>query len=411
MRPVWILALAASGCRGLLGIGDAVVVDVDAPVVTPDASMPLDAPALCTTWQLPGLDTCAFPPSAPLVLSGGAYTYDTRTAGGTLSGPAGDVLASPYTIMPGDGTPTAVLSISALTISAGTTITVTGPKPLLVLAWSTLAIDGALDASSRRAAQQIGAGANEGCTTLTGATGSDAVDPGIGGSGGGGGGGAQGAGGLGGTGGKVVVAGGAGGVAAAARFRGGCPGGASGAAGHGATAPATSRALGGAGGGALRLIARDQITVGSAAVVSANGAAGAGAPMQSACGGGGGGAGGYLGFEAPVVAIDGTVTANGGGGGGGGGAMDVGHDGEDGAASAIAALGGAGSSSTCGRAGGTGSDTASLDGHGGASFATTTDCMTTGGGGGGGGAAGFLVIASPAFTAGASATISPPVTR
>jgi hypothetical protein len=415
MRPVWILALAASGCRGLLGIGDAVVIDLDAPPATSDAPAvadALDAPAACTAWQLAGLDACAFPPSAPLVLSGGAYTYDTRTAGGTLSGPTGDVLSSPYMIAPADGTPTAVLSIEALTISAGTTITVTGPKPLLVLAWSTLEIDGALDASSRRQAMQIGAGANEGCTTLSGAPGSDAAAAGSGGSGGGGGGGAQGAGAVGGDGGRIVVGGGAGGAAAAAAFRGGCPGGASGTAGHGATLPATSGsfALGGAGGGAVRMIAHDQITLGSAAIVSANGAAGAGAPLQSACGGGGGGAGGYLGFEAPVVMIDGTVTANGGAGGGGGGPTDLGHDGEDGAPSLIAARGGGGSATACGRPGGDGSDATSLDGHRGASFAPA-DCAATGGGGGGGGAAGFLVVASPAFTATASSTISPPVLR
>ena len=75
---------------------------------------------------------------------------------------------------------------------------------------------------------------------------------------------------------------------------------------------------------------------------------------------------------------------------------------------AIAAGGGAGSSTSCGRPGGSGSDVASLDGHRGGTFAAG-DCATTGGGGGGGGAAGFLVVGSPAFTATASSTISPPV--
>ena len=419
MRPVWILALAASGCRGLFGIGDAVVID-DAPASTSDTAATSETPAACAMWQLPGLDTCAFPPSAPLVLSGGAYSYDTRTAGGTLSGPTGDVRSSTFMLAPPDGVPTAVLSIEALAIGAGTTIMVTGPKPLLVLVWSTLAINGALDASSRRQAMQIGAGANEGCTTTSGAAGSDASPTGLGGSGGGGGGGAQGAGGQAGEGGRVSVSGGTGGVAAPAAVRGGCPGGASGTAGTGATisagtgatvsATSGSFALGGAGGGAVRLIARDQITIGTTAVVSANGAGGAGAPQQSACGGGGGGAGGYLGFEAPVVTIDGTVTANGGGGGGGGGPMDVGRDGEDGAPGRIAARGGVGSATSCGRPGGNGSDATMLDGQRGASF-PPADCAATGGGGGGGGAAGFLVVASPAFMATASSTISPPVLR
>ncbi len=402
MRPVWILALAASGCRGILGIGEAVVIVEDAAPVP-------DVAEVCVGWPATGIVACDYPASPPLVLAGGAYTYDTRAGGGTLSGPTGEVRTSAFTLRPPDGPEVAVLSIEALTIGAEATISVIGPKPLLVLSWSTITIDGTLDASSRRQRAQLGAAANVGCTAMAGAPGTSGVSVVSGGSGGGGGGGFQGVGGLAGDGGVVVVGGGEGGGSAPATLRGGCPGGASGMAGPGADAPSGSLALGGAGGGARRLVARDRITVGGTGTVSANGAGGAGGPLRSACGGGGGGAGGYLGFEAAVVTLDGRVSANGGGGGGAAGPGDAGNDGADGAPGSDAAAGGV--PTACGSAGGSGSDVTNLDGRAGTSFATDQDCMTTGGGGGGGGAAGFIVVASPAFTSSASAVISPPALR
>jgi hypothetical protein len=399
MRPAWILALAASGCRGILGFER--VVELDAAEL--DAATD-GAPAACATWRPQDLEPCTLAPRAALVLGDGPYTYDTTASGGTLSDATGEVLRSTLTVTPGNGPAFAVLSVESLTISAGTTLYVNGQKPLVILAWSTITIDGALDASSHRATK-FGAGANEGCTTTIGRTGADALAPG---SAGGGGGGFQAEGGAAGNG-RLVLAG-LGGAPTVATLRGGCPGGNSGAAGDGAVAPSTeaTTALGGPGGGALRLVAYDTITVGGAGEVSANGGGGAGAPMGSACGGGGGGAGGYLALEAPIVRVDGAVTANGGGGGGGGAPTDAGNDGADGLRDIVAAPGGGISSGGCGQPGGDGSDRTRLAGAEGTSY-IEQDCGAGAGGGGGGGAAGFIVVTSPSFIASATSKISPPV--
>ncbi|HEY0483091.1 MAG TPA: hypothetical protein VGD37_36470 [Kofleriaceae bacterium] len=404
MRSLWIFALAASGCRSILGIGD------------PPALIDSGGPGACADWHLDDLDPCALPPSTPaLTLGDGTYTYDTTgSAGGTLYDAAHQVvLQSRQAIQLTDGSPIAVLSVGQLASSAGTRLAVIGPRPLLIVSWSSIVLDGVIDAGSHlgvtdataHIAQtvQFGAGANQRCDPGAGHEGGDA--PATGGSGGGGGGGLHAAGGAGGRGGSTGSgSGGAGGQAAAPAaapgFHGGCPGGNSGVAGGVAKLPASpaSRALGGAGGGALRLVARDAIEVRGS--ISANGAGGAGAPLRSACGGGGGGAGGYLGFEAPIVQLGGSITANGGGGAGGGDVDLPGNDGADGAVSTQAAPGGGLASSGCGAAGGPGAAAAVLAG----ADAASTSC--NGGGGGGGGATGFIVIKSPGYTPG-TVTLSP----
>jgi hypothetical protein len=402
MRSVWLLALAASGCRTLLGIEDPARGDAG-----PDSF-----PA-CATWHPEGFDPCALTiAAASLSLDGPAYVYDSAV-GALYDADHRTVLQSGQAIEQVDGTPVAVLSVGRFTVMPAARLTVTGTRPLLVASWSTITVDGMIDAGSHpgvlnaqaHIAQtvQYGAGANQGCVAETGQDGADATT--TAGSGGGGGGGFHGAGGPGGRGGGAsAVPGGTGGQAGVlAEMRGGCPGGSSGAAGMVATPPALqgSRALGGAGGGAIRLVAHDSIDV--RGTISANGAGGAGAPTNSACGGGGGGAGGYVGFEAPIVALAGTITANGGGGGGGGsvGVNGAGNDGGDGTAGTAPALGGAIAASGCGQAGGAGAAAANPDG----SAASNTDTCG-GGGGGGGGASGFIVITSPGYTADA-ATLSP----
>jgi hypothetical protein len=403
MRPVWILALAACGCRGILGI-ERPVGGIDAAV---DAALD-DVPGACATWHPLGFDPCALGGlMSALHVTAGQYTYDTTDRGGRLTDGSGRVVVeSGVTATPFDGSPVAVLWVTRFTVDAGAAIRVVGRKPLLVVAWETIEVGGSLDAGSNTAPPvRFGAGANEGCGANTGHDGSD--PPTTGGSGGGGGGGFQGGGGLGARGGSPTATGGPGGAAAASPLiRGGCPGGASGAAGPIATLPATpaSRAQGGAGGGAIRLVSHDAIMV--AGSISANGAGGAGAPLNSACGGGGGGAGGYAALEAPSVTISGAITANGGGGGGGGGPNDSGHEGSDGKIDLQAAPGGATSANGCGQPGGAGSVAAQLAGSD-AVFAG--GCGGGGGGGGGGGAAGFILIASPAYTATATAKISPTV--
>jgi hypothetical protein len=398
MRSVWLLALAASGCRTLLGIEEPERADAG-----PDSF------AACAGWHPEGFDPCALTIAAASVsLDGPSYVYDSAM-GALYDADHRTVLQSSQTLQQVDGTLVAVLSIGRLTVSAAARLSAIGPRPVLIASWSTITVDGMIDAGSHlgvtsapaHTAQtvQFGAGANQGCAAGVGQDGLDATT--TAGSGGGGGGGWQGAGGPGGRGGGAsAVAGGPGGqLVALAGMRGGCPGGSSGAAGMVATPPALqgSRALGGAGGGAIRLVAHDSIDVHG--TISANGAGGAGAPTSSACGGGGGGAGGYIGFEAPTVSLAGTITANGGGGGGGAGVSGAGNDGGDGIAGTAPAPGGG--SAGCGQAGGGGAAAASLDG---AAAGNADTCG--GGGGGGGGASGFIVITSPGYTPGGE-TLSP----
>lgn len=411
MRSVWILALAASGCRGILGI--------DGPPArgTADASAdgPADAAAIdCTTWHPDGLDPCALSIAVDSFhIAAPGYQFDTSGTGAlydSAHNPVPSLLHAGKVVMQAGGSPILVLSVGQATIDPGADLAVIGPMPLVVLSWTSIAIDGALDAGShlgitdatKHTAETVrfGAGANQGCTASAGKNGSNAA---TGGSGGGGGGGFQGAGGLGGHAGPDTVLGGVGGQTGSATvIRAGCPGGTSGAAGSIAAGPASPgvRAQGGAGGGAIRLVARTSISLGASASISAGGAGGAGAPTNSACGGGGGGAGGYLGFEAPMVNLGGSIAANGGGGGAGASTSETGHDGSDGTLGTDPAHGGA-AATTCGSAGGPGAAAATLTGG----TAGNTDACS-GGGGGGGGAAGAIVIVSPAYNPG-SATASP----
>ena len=292
MRRVWIALVAlAGGCRGILGIESPIDLPADAgePPAPPDT-----APPSCRAWHPRALDPCTLGVPLPAIeLTAGAYTYDTTTAGGKLFDDHGrTVVESPLAIEQAGGAAVAVLSIDALAIDAGATLRVIGTKPLVIAAWSTIAIDGVVDASSHlgvtdeaaHIAQniQVGAGANAACTGATGQHGADARGVG---SGGGGGGALQGLGGDAPASGAPEVAGGAGGAAIAlpAILVGGCGGGSSGAAGTTATLPATksSVAQGGAGGGAIRLVAQTQLRV--AGAIHANGAGGAGGPTASSC--------------------------------------------------------------------------------------------------------------------------------
>jgi hypothetical protein len=409
MRSVWILALAATGCRSILGIGD--------PPDRPDAAVFIG----CADWHPVGFDPCKLTVTASsLALAAADYTYDTtdisdiRAHGGTLYDAAhAVVLQSEQTIVQSDHSIVAVLAVGQFTTSIATTLTVIGPHPLLLVSGTSIMVNGAIDAGSQlritndtahlAEVKQVGAGANQNCLDNAGHDGGNALG---GGSGGGGGGGLRGAGGAGGDGGtaSTSVPGGAFGPAGEVSvIRGGCPGGASGAAGTIAKSPATAgtRALGGPGGGALRLVARDLIDV--AGTITAGGAGGAGAPTNSSCGGGGGGAGGYLGFDAPAVRLHGIVAANAGGGGSGGTTSETGHDGADGAPGATQAPGGM-RPTACPGAGGAGAAGASGDG-----VAASASLCNDGGGGGGGGASGIIVVHSADFTPG-TAVVSPPPT-
>ncbi len=284
---------------------------------------------------------------------------------------------------------TTVKSAAGLCVIAGTTITitglvtVTGAKPLVLLATTgAITIDGALDGASHVASPTTsGPSAND--ATCDGGTAPLTSAGGAGGS----------FGALGGNGGDGLLAGNnTHGIAGAAvppvtNIRGGCrgqdgkDGGVAGKAG-----------IGGNGGGALYLIAKTTIALGAGGTINASGAGGDGgdADAQSA-GGGGAGSGGLIGLDAPTLSNGGNIFSNGGGGGEGSGTAGIGMSGTDPTASLIGT----------GGAGGTGGD----GGNGGVDDAGATGGTTTRGGGGGGGSAGVIKLFGGAT---ANGTINPP---
>jgi hypothetical protein len=104
--------------------------------------------------------------------------------------------------------------------------------------------------------------------------------------------------------------------------------------------------LGGAGGGAIQLVACGELVLGDTVAIRAGGGGGWGglSDLLSGTGGGGGGAGGTILVEANTIALGAhaVLSANGGGGGGGGGDVSAGEDGHDSTNDASAAPGGMG---------------------------------------------------------------------
>jgi hypothetical protein len=404
--------------------------DGGADVIVPiDADLG-DAPAICSTWQPHDLMPCNLgspQPDLTLDAAHSPYTYNTDTAGGELRDNANAlVLSSPITIMQSDGSFVAVLSIAKLTIPMNVVLNITGAKPLIIASWSTIEIDGTVDAGSHstdaggtqheQSTTWFGPGANPAsCDTATGGQGLGATADG--GSGGGAGGAFQGGGGKGGDGdtgcnGDPICPrpGGSAGIAVTSVpivERGGCAGGPSGTAGAGAppNEPATWVSPGGGGGGALELDARMMLHIAANGQILAGGAGGAGCAYHTAAGGGGGGAGGYLGFDAPMISIDGTVAANGGGGGGSApftNGTGLGYIGSDGLASGARAPGGMhADGGSCGQPGTAGSGSGALAGV--DDIATADGC----GGGGAGGGAGYVLYWSAMFMAKAGSVVSP----
>ncbi|MFN0248785.1 MAG: hypothetical protein ACKV2T_17985 [Kofleriaceae bacterium] len=356
--------------------------------VTPvdDGGGMVDANA-CAQWRPEHVDPCMLvtPRGLDLVLSG-TYVYDTELE--TLVDPMGATVDHAS-----EGQPSLVIVVADhLTVAATSRLRAVGTRPLMIVAWTTIVVDGSIDVSSRPGQPGAGVGTAE-CTTPS---------PGendVGGAGGGGGGGFGAAGGKGGDGDSNLSGGNDGtglgaspgaALALPARVHAGCGGG------DGGGGTTAQRGRGGMGGGALELVARDSITV--RGTLHAGGQGGTGTSNDG--GGGGGGSGGYLGLDAPVVILDGgTLAANGGAGAGGGDDGNVGELGEDGRALEVAATGGIG-----GLPGGTrGGD----GGVAGAEAGRSVTITNTGGGGGGGGGAGMILVWSPAFDAGTTATISP----
>lgn len=282
------------------------------------------------------------------------------------SAPMGDVMLPATIDTDAPGTCSTVVTaaddlcvIAGATISNEGAVSVTGSKPLVLVAVTTITIGATLDAASHRAPAKSGPGSdpNGQCTGGT--------QPTI--SGGGAGGTLIGAGGNGGNG----AAGGTGGIAAAARnvttLRGGC---------RGQNAPGVG-AQGGAGGGAVYLIANTSITIN--APINASGAGGSPGITGSA-GAGGGGSGGMIGLDSPVISNNRVVFANGASGGEGSGQATPGNPGPEPIDGVIS--GPAQDGTTNGGDGGSGSGGTTANGSNGVTGAA--------GGGAGGGGVGLI---------------------
>ena len=346
-------------CVGQQGMGDA-------PPAGSDAMTGSDSGSQMACYGAgPGKVCFAQAPTGTQMLNA-AIDTDTAACATNVIG------TSPGCVLAGD------------TVMVTGTVAVTGSKPLVLVAATTLTIAGTLDASSHRAGGgQIGAGADP-------ATCNAGTVPGTRGGGAGGSFGTQG-----GNGGNNNGGNGAG-IAGAAQatlttLRGGCPGqtgntggGTAGTAGHG--------------GGAVYLIAGATLLVTSGSI-NASGQPGGGA-MPSSAGGGGGGAGGLIVFDAPSVTNNASVFANGGGGGEGASGNTNGNTGAD--PTANSAPGGTGGSGPGGD-GGKGAFAANAATNG----ANGTGNGTGGGGGGGGGGAGLIKLYQ-ATTIGGNGTVSPP---
>jgi hypothetical protein len=297
----------------------------------------------------------------------------TMALSGTLSTQSAGCLV----ITQADGREVCVIAHRMITV--GSVLTVTGTRPLVLLASQTITVSaGGIDVSTVRNPARVGAGADwAGCPSEVSA----AVDN-VSGGGGGGGGSFGTAGGAGGIGNFQQAVQAPGGMPPAAQLpavvRAGCPGGNGG---NGTIA--NSSGIAGHSGGALYLLAGTQITVGGALLANGEGGGGGGEDG----GGAGGGAGGLIGLEAPMITVSALVAANGGGGGEGGDANitlgDPGNPGADG----IATI-------TTPAAGGSGPPAVAGDGGDGAVAALPAGpgANQSAGGGGGGGATGVIYV-------------------
>ncbi len=347
-----------------------------------DAALLIDANVDCSTWSYTPehFDPCEIaPPSGSLVLTPGLWTYDTNS--GALTDPNLDATFPASSLMAQtDGPEARVLSADSIEVQAGAELRAAGKRPLIMVSWSTLEVDGILDVTSRPVIAGAGADPTE-CPVAT--PGADSAD----GAGGGGGGGFGSDGADGGAGLDGASAAGAHSDASGTptAVRGGCAG---------ARGGNASGGQGGSGGGALQLTARQSIAIRN--TLRAGGGGGGGA--QGGRGGGGGaGSGGFIGLQAPVVTLtEAAVLAANGGGGGGGCDNHNANPGQEGQADAVAALGGEGEGQ--GEPGGPGAyiDTAAGPGE-----------DSSRGGGGGGGGVGFVLVWADTFDADDSAVVSP----
>ena len=288
-----------------------------------------------------------------------------------------------------DGSKVGVYVARSMTILAGKSLTVEGSHPLVFIALDTITIAGSLNGNSRSEVGIAGGQSRQGQTPQR----AKGAGPGGGGAG---------------TdltasgGGSYCGIGGAGGAESGPAASGGA------AYGNAEITPLAAGSaggdIGGAGGGAIQLVAGNAIAIAATGVVQAGGGGGGfgGIRTQNAAGGG---SGGSILLESLAVTVDGTLAANGGGAGAGtsngvGAPPPEDPGGADSTANATPAAGGkkgVGPSS-----GGDGSAGTAVNGTAG-SF-TAVDNNAAGGGGGG---AGRIRINTKSGKATLSGVISP----
>lgn len=360
--------------------GDDDAAMIDANVNAPDAACDVD-----------GLDLCSRTPDAMITF--GTETLDTGSDARCVD-----------TAQPGGGQHVCLIFATSITVSAGATLTVIGGKPLALAATGTVQIDGTIDAGSTVAGRKGPAADDGGCGGFAANPEND-----TGGAAGGAGGSFAAAGGAGGEGDNDNSLGGDGTASPGqpnpttgtpANVRGGCRGqdggneGGGGGSGHGGAH--------GSSGGAVWILA--EVAVNVTGAVGVTGAGGEGGETQS--GGAGAGSGGLIRIAAPVIAISGTLAANGGGGGGGGGRINGNNvSGSPGGNGLIGAAGGDGGQGATCCPPGTGTELGGRGGVGGSGAAAGPGTGTIIGGGGGGGGAGFIILVGAGTSV--TGTVSP----
>lgn len=365
-----------------------------------DGSARADARGACPGDAIPvvmlNVDSCDLPVTPMGALDfdiAGSYLIDTDS--GLVQNPLGATSSIDFKVVGQDGdSELFLLSADSMRVRAQSRVTVIGARPLVVVSFSNIEIEGVLAARGQGATHGAGGNLDSACALGRGSAGTLQTDENDnpGGSGGGGGGfGAPGGNGA------IVSSSGAeptaGGQATVdlglVPLRGGCAGGIGG------------DALGGVGGyagGAIQLIAAEAVRIDGR--LTASGGGGTGADDHG--GGGGGGSGGGLLVQTPSLRITGVVTANGGGGGEGSRtfASASGGDGREG--SADVAPGGGGTS-----AGGDGGRGGALDSEARDGEQGSLSVPNAAGGGGGGGSVGVIRLLAPSLDIEGGAVVSP----
>jgi hypothetical protein len=324
-------------------------------------------------------------PGGTLTLGSGAHVFDT-TAGTLTTG--GTVVPLPSAVTAQVVGPMMVLALGTLTMASGATLTVTGSRPLAILADGDVTVNvgaliligggcasGAYDPTCSGPGGGHGGRLNTDLATGCGPGQNGALDV-FGASEAGGGGGGFGRDGA--NSGGIAPGEGAHGDACGTSALEPLIGGSGGGAGGISMTNTRGGGRGGGGGGALQITAAG--TLAQRGTVDAGGAGGengyaTGMSGTLFGGGGGGGSGGGILLEAGALVVSGSVTANGGGGGGHHTTIPLGH-GENAQRDRTCAVGGT-VSGTLGSPGGNGGCDQMLN-------ATDGGTLSDRGGGGGG---------------------------